>query len=80
MAEIDVDLLKNCSIKDINLSEFSHCQFLTALIISGCDYLDGLKGYGLTLSFRGMKKHRTLDAFLSETKKEVPRNYYYAFM
>lgn len=54
-------------------------MFLTACIMSGCDYLDSIDKIGIKTAFRLVKEHRTFRNIINkiriENKFTVPRNY-----
>ena len=49
--EIDLAHLKEVS-EPLNFAGFSHEMFLTTCILSGCDYLDSIKGIGFKKAFK----------------------------
>lgn len=54
-------------------------MFLTACIMSGCDYLDSIGKIGIKTAFRLVKEHRTFKTIINririENKFTVPKNY-----
>ena len=59
-------------------------QFRQMCILSGCDYLSGIKGVGLKKAYKLFKEHgnvyNVLQAMKTDKKKrkpwEIPDNYY----
>ena len=49
--EVDLSRLGEVD-EEINLSKFTHDMFMTCCIISGCDYLDSIKGVGFKKAYR----------------------------
>jgi len=51
----DVKLIRG----DVREDDWSHSLFLSACIMSGCDYLDSIKGIGFKKAYRLMGEHKT---------------------
>jgi exonuclease-1 len=50
---IEVDLNRLGEIdEEINMAKFTHDMFMTCCIMSGCDYLDSIKGVGFKKAYR----------------------------
>lgn len=73
--EIDIHNLKN--VKEVNLMGFSQDMFLTACIMSGCDYLDSIKGIGFKTACELVRKHKIISAILTaiSAKYLIPPEY-----
>lgn len=49
----EVDLTRMAEVdEEINLKNFTHEMFMTCCILSGCDYLDSIKGVGFKKAYR----------------------------
>ena len=53
--EIDLDLLKD--VTDYDFAIFKGEMFLSCCILSGCDYLDSIKGIGFKKAFKLIHEH-----------------------
>jgi exonuclease-1 len=63
---------------DPNLSSFSHNMFVSACVLTGCDYLNQVKSIGIKGAFQLIAVHKTgLKAikYLRSRVKEVPFDY-----
>ena len=49
--EVDLNRMGEVD-EEINLKNFSHDMFVTCCIISGCDYLDSIKGVGFKKAYK----------------------------
>jgi exonuclease 1 len=49
--EVDLDRLHEID-EEMNMKNFTHDMFVTTCIISGCDYLDSIKGVGFKKAYR----------------------------
>ena len=49
--EINFDRINEVS-EPLNFQSFTHDKFLTTCILSGCDYLDSIKGIGFKKAFK----------------------------
>jgi len=55
-----VDLEHLCRVRSVQLSSFTFSTFRHMCMLSGCDYLPSVKGFGLKKSYQALKKHGTV--------------------
>ncbi|KAG5437119.1 hypothetical protein PCANB_001240 [Pneumocystis canis] len=76
---IEIKREKFPQIKEIDLSGWTDENFRYMAILSGCDYLESIRGIGLKTAYRLLKKHKTIDQLLkalrTEYSLEVPSDY-----
>lgn len=70
--------------KDINLTLWTDKEFRHMAMLSGCDYLEGLKGIGVRTANKLLRKYKHLDGVLRSIGLEngnlrVPKGYKEAF-
>lgn len=75
--EILQENLKN--IKEFNMASWDQNMFLTACILSGCDYLNSIDKIGIKTAFKLVNDNRTFKSIIKKIKIEnkfiVPKNY-----
>lgn len=72
-------------VKDINLSLWTDKEFRHMAMLSGCDYLEGLKGIGVRTANKLLRKYKSLERTLKFIALEngavrVPKGYLETFM
>ncbi|KAM0681570.1 hypothetical protein GINT2_000083 [Glugoides intestinalis] len=76
VSEYDSSRLVTCRDK------FFHDNILDICILSGCDYLDSIKGVGLITAHEKLKELGTLESFvthMASRKKTIPNDYFELF-
>jgi len=70
------------TVKKPNFRSFTHDMLLTACILSGCDYLDSIKGIGFKRAMKLAEDageentfHEAMTTLRDEGKLEVPKKY-----
>jgi exonuclease-1 len=74
----EITLEQICQNKSPNLRDFNHCMFLSACILTGCDYLNQIRGVGPMGAFNLISRNKTGKAALRElrsTAKNIPVDY-----
>lgn len=71
-------------VKDINLTLWTNKEFRHMAMLSGCDYLEGLKGVGVRTANKLLRKYKHLEGVLKHVALEngsvrVPKGYKEAF-
>ncbi|KAG8824015.1 Rad2 nuclease [Serendipita sp. 399] len=71
-------------VKDINLSLWTDTEFRHMAMLSGCDYLEGLRGVGVRTANKLLRKYKTVERLLKFVGLEsgnvkVPKGYLEAF-
>lgn len=65
--------------RDINLTLWGDKEFRHMAMLSGCDYLEGLKGIGVKTACRLLRKYKTMEGVLRfvglEGNTKVPNGY-----
>ncbi|XP_028398743.1 exonuclease 1-like isoform X2 [Dendronephthya gigantea] len=74
-----IDLKQLPKLKDFRMDDFTHQKFRQMCILSGCDYLQSVKGVGIAMAHKLVKRHSTLKKLISSlrlnTKMRVPADY-----
>lgn len=68
-----LDNLKYC--EEMNLKNMSHSKFIQMCVLSGCDYLNSLKGIGLKTAYLALQKYKDAKEFILNQDKEIEENY-----
>lgn len=80
---IEINRRDFCACREISLTGWTDTDFRRMAILSGCDYLDGLRGTGLKTAYRYLRKHKTPEKVVQrirlEGKVAVSENYLPAF-
>ncbi|MDA4131831.1 MAG: hypothetical protein OK454_01720, partial [Thaumarchaeota archaeon] len=80
---IEINRRDFCACREISLTGFSDAEFRHMAILSGCDYLEGVKNMGLRTAYRMIRKHkrpeRVIKTLQFEGKTKIPENYMAAF-
>lgn len=82
---IEVDLDRLSQVEELNFRCFNHEMLLTTCILSGCDYLDSIKGIGLKKAHRLVHENGDEDikSILKKVRREgkhlIPNNYEQTF-
>lgn len=76
--EVDLDNLSTVS--ELNFKQFDSELLLTTCILSGCDYLDSIKGIGFKKAHKLVTEHgRDLNSLIRQIRHEgkhlVPQDY-----
>jgi len=77
----EVDLTRMAEVDDeVNLRSFTHDMFMTTCIISGCDYLESIKGVGFKKAYRlvyenGEDLNSIMKCIRREGKLLIPPDY-----
>ncbi|KAG8752882.1 Rad2 nuclease [Serendipita sp. 396] len=71
-------------VKDINLALWTDTEFRHMAMLSGCDYLEGLRGVGVRTANKLLRKYKTVERLLKFVGLEngnvkVPKGYLEAF-
>lgn len=58
-------------------ANFAENEFIEICVLSGCDYLNSIKGLGLIRSIKLMKEYRNVELIINsiKSKTEIPENY-----
>ena len=81
--EIDLDDLHK--VTELDFSTFSDDMFLKMAVLSGCDYLDSIKGIGLKKAHKMILEQKNgdikpiLEKIAKEGKLEIPESYVHKF-
>jgi exonuclease-1 len=75
--EITLDRLGHNT--DIELSDFNLPKFRQMCILSGCDYLDSISGFGLKTCHKYFLKYKTADRVIQAIPGKVPEDFERAF-
>lgn len=72
-------------VKDINLSLWTDTEFRHMAMLSGCDYLEGLKGIGVRTANKLLRKYKSLERTLKFIALEngaikIPKGYLETFL
>lgn len=59
-----VDLKQLSKLKNVRMESFTRQKFREMCILSGCDYLNSVKGMGLITAHKMLKKHSTIEKVL----------------
>lgn len=80
---VEINRRDFCACREISLTGWTDTDFRRMAILSGCDYLDGLRGTGLKTAYRYLRKHKTPEKVVQrirlEGKVPVSENYLPAF-
>jgi exonuclease-1 len=81
---VEVDLANLPEVAELNLRGFTHDMFLKTCILSGCDYLDSIKGVGIKKAFKlvfecGDDIRRILLQIRRHGKHVIPADYEQGF-
>lgn len=80
---VEVNRRDFCACREVSLTGWTDADFRRMAILSGCDYLDGLRGTGLKTAYRLLRKHKTPEKVVQrirlEGKAVVDENYLPAF-
>ncbi|PKS13013.1 hypothetical protein jhhlp_000354 [Lomentospora prolificans] len=80
---IEINRRDFCACREVSLTGWTDQDFRRMAILSGCDYLPGLKGTGLKTAYRYLRKYKTPDKVVQriqfEGKAIVSENYLPSF-
>lgn len=80
---VEINRRDFCAVREVSLTGWTDEDFRRMAILSGCDYLEGLRGTGLKTAYRLLRKHRTPEKVVQrirlEGKVAVSENYLPAF-
>jgi exonuclease 1 len=79
---IEISRKDFCLVRNVSLTGWSDVEFRHMAILSGCDYLPGVKGMGLKTAHRMIRQHKTPERVIKRLQfdgKDVPENYLAAF-
>lgn len=80
---VEVNRRDFCAVREVSLTGWTDADFRRMAILSGCDYLEGLRGTGLKTAYRHLRKHKTHEKVVQrirlEGKTPVSENYLPAF-
>lgn len=79
--ELSLERLKDNP--DPSLRTFTHCMFLSACILAGCDYLSQVRGVGLKSAFQLIGRNKTGRRAIHElrlTVRSIPPDYEEGFI
>lgn len=80
---VEVNRRDFCAVREVSLTGWSDTDFRRMAILSGCDYLEGLRGTGLKTAYRHLRKHKTPEKVVQrlrlEGKTPISENYLPAF-
>lgn len=69
--------------REVSFVGWTDAEFRMMAILSGCDYLPGIKNLGLKTAYRLVRKHKALDKLIQslrfDGKKQVPLGYLESF-
>lgn len=77
---IEVDLSRLDEVQELNFKNFKDNMFLVACILSGCDYLENIKGIGFKKAHKYVYEHGDdIQAILKHIRREgkflIPKDY-----
>ncbi|SPO05223.1 related to EXO1 - exonuclease which interacts with Msh2p [Cephalotrichum gorgonifer] len=67
---IEINRRDFCACREVSLTGWTDSDFRRMAILSGCDYLDGLKGMGLKTAYRHLRKHKTPEKVVQRLRLE----------
>jgi exonuclease-1 len=73
--EICLDKIKKIPEAKFLLNNFTHCMFMTACILSGCDYLKNLPKIGLVTAIKKISIYKTFKEFFYRVVTTYPIDY-----
>lgn len=80
---VEINRRDFCACREISLTGFSDAEFRHMAILSGCDYLEGVKNMGLRTAYRMIRKHkrpeRVIKTLQFEGKTKISENYMASF-
>lgn len=80
---VEVNRRDFCAVREVSLTGWTDTDFRRMAILSGCDYLEGLRGTGLKTAYRHLRAHKTPEKVVQrlrfEGKTPVSENYLSAF-
>lgn len=76
---VEINRRDFCACREVSLTGWSDQDFRRMAILSGCDYLDGLKGTGVKTAYRYLREYKTPERVVQriqfEGKATVSENY-----
>ncbi|CAI4219596.1 unnamed protein product [Parascedosporium putredinis] len=76
---VEINRRDFCACREVSLTGWSDQDFRRMAILSGCDYLDGLKGTGIKTAYRYLREYKTPERVVQriqfEGKATVSENY-----
>ncbi|KAK0611593.1 double-stranded DNA exonuclease-like protein [Immersiella caudata] len=75
---VEINRKDFCLVRNVSLTGWSDMEFRHMAILSGCDYLPGVKGMGLKTAHRMIRQHKTPERITKRLQfdgKDVPANY-----
>lgn len=80
---VEINRRDFCAVREVSLTGWTDTDFRRMAILSGCDYLEGLRGTGLKTAYRHLRAHKTPEKVVQrlrfEGKTPVSENYLPAF-
>jgi exonuclease-1 len=81
---VEVDMSRLAEVTELNFRQFQGDMFLYMCILSGCDYLDSIKGIGFKKAYKLVYEHgENLSKILLRIRREgkylIPHDYEKSF-
>ncbi|KAI1487688.1 hypothetical protein F5X96DRAFT_131374 [Biscogniauxia mediterranea] len=81
---VEINRRDFCACREVSLTGWTDAQFRHMAILSGCDYLDSIGGFGLKTAHRMLRKHKTPEKVVRmlqfDGKYRVPTDYLKLFI
>ena len=67
---VEINRRDFCAVREVSLTGWTDTDFRRMAILSGCDYLAGIRGTGLKTAYRYMRKYKTAEKVVQRLRFE----------